>query len=86
MKYDFQLSITTSVSAETVEKMVKAMVEEQTGRKVKSITPRSRPSTGSTVSTYVFDGYGITFEDEKGSRPKNEDASFTPDVFTRPPY
>jgi hypothetical protein len=86
MKYDFELTITTSVSADTVEKMVKAMVEEQTGRKVKSITPRSRPSMGSTVSTYVFDGYGITFEDEKVSKKTGTDVPFNNDVFTRPPF
>jgi 3-methyladenine DNA glycosylase Tag len=62
MTYKFDLLITTSVSADTVERMVRDTVEAQSNRKIKSIIARTTQPMGSSKSS--FGGYSITFEDE----------------------
>jgi hypothetical protein len=41
-KYNFNIATSAEISADTIEKMVKQVVEEQTGRRVLSVTFKTR--------------------------------------------
>lgn len=71
MNHQFELDITTVVSAQNVEAMIKHIVETQTGRKVDTINVR--------YSDEKFDGYDVRFHPEvsKAHEPTNRfDKSF----------
>jgi hypothetical protein len=72
-KYDYNIdvSVTGTVSADTVEQMVKDIVENETGRKISSMIMRVRSKTDGQVITSVFDGVTITFEGEKKTADVN---------------
>jgi hypothetical protein len=71
MAYNFELSITATVTGKVAEDIVRSVVEEQTGRKIHKIEPKySRVSKGfgPDVEMYTeFDGYTITFMPEKAT-------------------
>ena len=64
MTYDFNFAISATINAATVEAMVKKCVEEQSGRRVKSITFTNRIGSDymDRYSRTVFDGCTVTFE------------------------
>ena len=68
MKYNFEFAVSAQVSAKIVEEMVKKVVEEQTGKKVKKIDMKMAKVSkgfGPTESTEtVFDGCTVYFENE----------------------
>jgi hypothetical protein len=76
MAYNFELSISARVSPKTVEEIVKAVVEEQTGRKVDTIEAKSaRVSRGmgpGATTEDEFNGYYITFVAEKPVKEKSK--------------
>ncbi len=67
MAYNFDFAVSATVSAKVVEEMVKKVVEDQTGRKVKKITFKTKNvSSGyqrDDYSTTVFDGCTVDFDD-----------------------
>lgn len=75
MAYDFNLEVTTSISRELTERIVRQAVEDQTGKKVKTIEPRMvRSGKGGNSDAYeqVFDGFAVTFEPERPAGPSND--------------
>jgi hypothetical protein len=68
MNYNFDFAVSATISAKVVEEMVKKIVEDQTGRKVKKITFKTKEvSSGGyrdDYSTTVFDGCTVDFIDE----------------------
>jgi len=62
MTYNFELDISTKITAENVEAMIKNIVETQTGRKVDTINVRYMDTT--------FDGYDVRFQQEVTSTVK----------------
>ena len=79
MKYNFEFAVSAQISAKIVEEMVKKVVEEQTGKKVKKIemktTKLSKGFGPSESSETVFDGCTVYFD--------NEIASAKTKVFTQ---
>ena len=74
MAYNFELSITSTVTGKVAEDIVRTVVEQQTGRKIQSI--EARLSNGS------FDGYIINFVSEKTSgKPKSTKPDFVEDTY-----
>ena len=74
MAYNFELSITSTVTGKVAEDIVRTVVEQQTGRKIQSI--EARLSNGS------FDGYIINFVSEKTSgKPKSTKPDFVEDNY-----
>ncbi len=67
MGYNLDFAVSATVKASIVEEMVKKEVEKQTGRKVKSISFKTREESDyqDRFSTTVFDGCVVYFEDEK---------------------
>ena len=59
MNHQFELDITTTVNSQSVEDMIKHIVETQTGRKVYTINVRYNDTT--------FDGYDVRFQTEVAS-------------------
>lgn len=75
MAYDFNLEVTTRISRDLVERILKQAVEDQTGKKVKTIEPcMVRSGKGGNAETYdsVFDGFAVTFESERPAGPSND--------------
>ncbi len=75
MAYDFNLEVTTRISQDLVEQIIKQAVEEQTGKKVKTIEPcMVRSGKGGNSESYeqVFDGFAVTFESERPVGPSND--------------
>lgn len=68
MPYDFKYAMSATVSPKVVEEMIIRVVEEQTGKKVKSIKlEMSSILTGYGVTEKlepVFNGYTVNFESE----------------------
>jgi hypothetical protein len=69
MTHNFELTVSASLSGKLTEDIVRSVVEEQTGKKVASLTPKIRSeqrgmSVGAS-STQVFDGYDIKFIPER---------------------
>ena len=64
MSHNFELAISTSVNASTVEQIIKDMVEVRTGKKIEHITVR--------YDGTKFDGYDISFESELAAQTKKE--------------
>lgn len=66
MNYNFNLAVSATVSAKVVEEMVKKIVEEQTGRKVKNITFKTKNEYSGygrdEYTSSVFDGCVVNFE------------------------
>lgn len=64
MTYNFNFAVSATINAATVEDMVKKCVEEQTGRRVKSIafTTREESDYQDRYSRSVFNGCTVTFE------------------------
>ena len=66
MSYNFNFAVSATINAKTVEEMVKKVVEEQTGRKVKSITFKTKNVYSGygrdEYSSSVFDGCTVDFE------------------------
>lgn len=65
-KYNFNLAVTATINAKTVEDMVKAVVEEQTGRKVRAVDINVKMKTqGFQRDEYqvaIFEGVTVHFE------------------------
>ena len=74
--YNFDFAVSAKISPKVVEDMIKSVVEQQTGKQVKTIKLEMRSVTkGSQRDEYtetVFDGATVFFENEqvssKGSR------------------
>lgn len=64
MSHNFELAISTSLNANTVEQIIKDMVESRTGKKVEQITVR--------YDETKFDGYDVYFESEIAEQIKKE--------------
>jgi hypothetical protein len=74
MAYNFDLEVTTRISRELAEKMIRQVVEEQTGKEVDHIEVRmARTGKGGATDTYesVFDGFAITFKQERPAGASN---------------
>lgn len=67
MSYNFDFAVSDTIKASIVEEMVRKEVEKQTGRKIKSISFKTREKSDpqDRFSTTVFDGCTVYFEDEK---------------------
>jgi hypothetical protein len=65
-KYNFNLAVSATINAKTVEDMVKAVVEEQTGRKVTSVDLKVKMITQGyqrdEYQTPIFEGVTVHFE------------------------
>lgn len=78
MPYNFDLEVTTRISRELAEKMIRQVVEEQTGKQVSQIEVRmARTGKGGATDTYesVFDGFAITFKQERPTGANNPEPS-----------
>lgn len=68
-KYNFNLAVSAKINAKTVEDMIKAVVEEQTGRKVSSVEINVKiQSQGFQRDEYkvaVFEGVTVNFQTEQ---------------------
>jgi hypothetical protein len=81
--YNFDFAVSAKISPKVVEEMIKSIVEQQTGKRVKTIKLEMRSVTkGSQRDEYtetVFDGATVFFENEqvlsKGTKV------FTQDTF-----
>lgn len=56
MSYEFELNVSTKVTAEVVEKIISSIVEEKTNKKVEKILTR--------MTDNKFDGFEIHFKSE----------------------
>ena len=69
--YNFDFAVSAKISPTTVQEMIKKVVEEQTGKKVKSIKLEMRSVTrGNQRDEYtetVFDGATVFFENEQST-------------------
>lgn len=86
MAYNFELSITATVTGKIAEDIVRAVVEEQTGRKIQSIEPKyvmaSRGFGPDVDRVQEFNGYTITFMPEKAtSKVKSTKPEFKEDKY-----
>ena len=81
MKYNFEFAISAQISARIVGEMVKKVVEEQTGKKVKRVDMKvnalSRGMGPSESIEHVFDGCTVFFENEAN------DVNATSKTFTK---
>ena len=70
MSYNFEFAMSARVSQATVEEMVKKIVEQQTGRKIKTVSFHTKEVSDpmDRYSHSVVDGCTVTF-DEKSSIP-----------------
>jgi hypothetical protein len=81
MNYNFDFAVSATISAKVVEEMVKKVVEDQTGRKIKKITFKTKNvSNGGfrdDYTTTVFDGCTVDFDEpaSKKKTPAHEDFS-----------
>jgi hypothetical protein len=84
-KYNYTIDVNVSgnVSAETVEQIVKDIIENETGRKIKSLTMRVRSKTDGQIITQVFDGATINFENDEKILDKTlkKSVPFTPSTY-----
>lgn len=68
-KYNFNLAVSAKIDTKTVEDMIKAVVEEQTGRKVSSVEINVKiQSQGFQRDEYkvaVFEGVTVNFQTEQ---------------------
>ena len=82
MKYNFEFAVSAQVSAKIVEEMVRKVVEEQTGKRIKKVDMKmSKVSKGfgpSESTETVFDGFTVYFE--------NEITAATSKTFTQDSY
>ena len=69
--YNFDFAVSATISNKVVEEMIRKVVEEQTGRKVASITFKHRQVGGymDRDTNTVFDGCTVQFVSETGTRP-----------------
>ena len=86
MAYNFELSITATVTGKVAEDIVRSVVEEQTGRKIQSIEPKySRVSKGfgpDIDTSTEFNGYSITFVSERATaKAKSNKPEFKEDKY-----
>lgn len=80
--YNFDFAVSAKISPQVVQEMIKKVVEEQTGKTVKSIKLEIRSVTkGSQRDEYtetIFDGATVFFENEKsigkGSKTFTQDS------------
>ena len=83
MTYNFNFAVSASIDAKTVQEMIKAVVEEQTGRKVKSVDLKVKMVTQGyqrdEYQTPVFEGVTVHFEPDN-TVPTNK--NFVPDRYT----
>lgn len=67
--YNFDFAVSAKISPKVVEEMIKSVVEEQTGKRVKTIKLEMRSVTkGNQRDEYtetVFDGATVFFENEQ---------------------
>jgi hypothetical protein len=81
--YNFDFAVSAKISPKVVEDMIKRVVEEQTGKRVKTIKLEMRSVTkGSQRDEYtetVFDGATVFFENEQVSGSGSK--VFTQDTF-----
>lgn len=82
MTYNFNFAVSASIDAKTVQEMIKAVVEEQTGRKVKSVDLKVKMVTQGyqrdEYQTPVFEGVTVHFEPDN-TVPTNK--NFVPDRY-----
>lgn len=68
-KYNFNFAVSAKIDAKTVEDMIKAVVEEQTGRKVISVDINVKmKSQGFQRDEYqvaVFEGVTVNFQTDR---------------------
>jgi hypothetical protein len=80
--YKFDFAVSAIVSAKVVEEMVRKAVEDQTGKKVKSISMKvgtiSRGFGPSESTEHVFDGCTVFFEPEAANGKTKTHESFDP--------
>lgn len=67
--YNFEFAVSAQISTKVVEEMVRKVVEDQTGKKVKKVDVKmGRISKGfgpsESIET-VFEGYTVYFENEQ---------------------
>ena len=66
MNYNFDFAVSATISSEVVQKMIKTVVEEQTGRKVSKVDIKVKMVTqGYQRDEYqvpVFEGVTVYFE------------------------
>lgn len=64
--YNLDFAVSAKISESTVKEMIRKVVEEQTGRKVATITFETREESGSfgRYSTQVFAGCTVVFVTE----------------------
>lgn len=81
--YKFDFAVSATVSAKVVEEMIRAAVEEQTGKKVARVSMKvselSRGIGPSSSNEHVFDGCTVFFEAEKSTTSTSK--TFTKDSF-----
>lgn len=56
MSYNFKIAMSASIDRDVVEQMIRAAVEEQTGKKIASMEPQAGEGK--------FGGYVVYFENE----------------------
>ena len=68
MTYNFNFAISATINASTVKEIVKAVVEEQTGRKVRAVNINVKMKTqGFQRDEYqvaIFEGVTVHFEND----------------------
>ena len=64
MSHNFELAISTSINANSVEQIIKEMVESRTGKTVEHMSAR--------YDGTKFDGYDISFQSEIAAQVKKE--------------
>lgn len=74
MKYNFEFAVSAQISAKIVEEMVRKVVEEQTGKKIKKVdmktTKISRGFGPGESTETVFDGCTVYFENQTSDTTK----------------
>lgn len=65
MTYNFDFAVSATISATVVEEMITKVVEQQTGRKVKKVTFKTKNVGGGFRDdhTTVFDGCVVDFDE-----------------------
>lgn len=80
MTYSFNISVSAEISPAVVQEIVTRAIEEQTGKKVASITEKSDQGKGSET---VFGGYYVTFKEDTKSTTKvlQKSKGFVPTTY-----
>lgn len=72
MAYDFDFSVSATINADTATAMLTALIEQQTGRTVKTLAVKFKEVQDGThmypMTRTVFDGCEVTFETVTGNK------------------